>query len=286
MSPFHAAIHRASCALALVALTSLVACSGAVALSPAATQSACDPLAPKPITLGAIVGIGKDAQGTLYVDAANGVFVSNDGTLVRQHVLGSGSSGTSEFLFTFTAPDADVGSAQNLLVETAGATASAMALGPSNSRAFLDQAPAGTTALTLVDASAVSGLPVVNTPNQFRYIADVANGAVLATTAPMNGDTTSDDGGLAIFYGPASGLVERQITSFGESLSGDGSLTFLVGDTPYELAFGQQITSDSGPFGDFTLLGLTPRGGAELAVTLRAPTPEAAPAELSFTCLP
>jgi len=286
MSPFHAAIRRASCALVLAALTPLVACSGAVVLPTAATQSACDPLAPKPITLGAIVGIGKDAQGTLYVDSANGVFVSNDGKLVRQHVLGSGSSGTSEFLFTFAAPDADTGSAQNLLVETAGSTASAMALGPSNSKAFLDQAPAGTTALTLVDASAVSGLPVVNTPNQFQYIADVENGDVLATTTPMNGDATSDDGGLAIFYGPASGLVERQITSFSESLSGNGSLTFLVGDTPYELAFARLVTSDSGSAGNFTLLGLTPRGGAGLAVTLREPTPEATPAELSFTCLP
>ena len=49
----------------------------------AATETACDPLAPKPITLGAIVGVGRDATGTLYVDSASGIFVSVSGEPIR-----------------------------------------------------------------------------------------------------------------------------------------------------------------------------------------------------------
>ena len=85
----------------------------------------------------AVVGVGKDAAGTLYVDAANGVFVSASGKLLRQHVTGSGESGTTESLFSFEAPGDDGSGAQNLLVETTGAAADAMALGPAGSKAFL-----------------------------------------------------------------------------------------------------------------------------------------------------
>ncbi len=66
---------------------------------------ACDPLAPKPITLGAIVGVGTDESGTSYVDATNGVFVSVADGLDRQHVTGSGQSGTTEYLFSFEPPE-------------------------------------------------------------------------------------------------------------------------------------------------------------------------------------
>ena len=47
----------------------------------------CDPTAAGPITPGAIVGVGQDIDGTLYVDAANGVFVRAGGALIRQHLL-------------------------------------------------------------------------------------------------------------------------------------------------------------------------------------------------------
>jgi hypothetical protein len=66
---------------------------------------ACDPLAPKPITLGAIVGVGTAADGMSYVDAANGVFVSSGGELERQHVTGTGQAGATEYLFSFEPPD-------------------------------------------------------------------------------------------------------------------------------------------------------------------------------------
>ncbi len=242
------------------------------------------------------MGVGQDTDGTLYVDAANGIFISAGGTLVRQHVLGTGQSGANEFIFTFGSLTADAGSSErDLLVETTGkttaSTASAMALGPGGARTFLDQSPAGVTTLMLVDPATVSGLAVLNTPNVISYLGDAANGNVVLATVPQSADPTPasggvSDGGLSIFYGPPDDVEERVITAFGESLSGNGAVTFLVGNTSYVLAFGMVQGADAGPFGVFTLEGLTPAGGAEIPVTLRSPTPSLLPAELSFRCLP
>ena len=252
--------------VAFTPLVFLVACTtssgenngdaGSAALGP------CDPLAPKAITLGTIVGVGKDAHGTPYVDSANGIFVSDGTKVVRQHVTGAGSSGTTELLFTFEPPGADSSAARNLLVETNGSAATAMALGPTNSKAFLNQSPAGTTPLTLVDASAVTGMTVVNTPNVVSYVADVANGDVIVATVPMNDDDTSLGGGIAIFYGPPNAVAQRPITSFEESLSGNGARIFVVGGKPYTLAFGVVSAPDAGTFGAFALLSLTLRAAA------------------------
>ncbi len=252
----------------------------------AATASACDPLAAKAITLGAVVGVGTDASGTLYVDAANGIFVSDGGALIRQHVIGTGQSGSNEFLFTFEAPSADATSARNLLVETQGSTASAMALGPPDSKSFLNQSPAGVTSLTLVDAATLAGMTVVNTPNLIDYLADVSNGDVILATVPLNSDSTSTDLGISIFYGPPGAVAQRTITNFQQTLSGNGSLTFQVDGTSYVLAFGMVSSPDAGLFGTFALLGLTPAGGAQMATTLRLPTPTELPSDLAFTCLP
>src|SRR4051812_50057879 len=82
----------------------------------------CDPLAAGPITPGRIVGVGQDADGTLYVDAANGVFVSAGGALIRQRLLGTGPAGANEFIFSFESPAAGAGGpGRGLLGGTAGA---------------------------------------------------------------------------------------------------------------------------------------------------------------------
>ncbi len=230
---------------------------------------------------------------SLYVDAANGVFVSAaGGPLIRQHLLGTGQSGANEFIFTFESPSVDAGASErDLLVETTGSTASAMALGPGGARMFLNQSVAGATTLTVVDASVIAGLPAVNTPSVISYVGDAANGNVVVATIPLDADPTATsggvyDGGLSIFYGPPNDVEERVITAFGETLSGNGTVTFLVGNTPYVLAFGMIQQPDAGPLGAFALEGLTPQGGAEIPVTLRSPTPTTAPADLAFSCLP
>jgi hypothetical protein len=267
-------------------LIALVGCKGSDPGGATAQGTLCDPLTPKPIGLGAVVGVGQDGAGTLYVDSASGVFVSGSGALIRQYVTGSGQSGGNDYIFTFQPAGTDASSARDLLVETAGPTATAMALGQAGARVFLNQSPTGVTPLTLVDAASVSGMPTVNTPNRISYIGDVANGDVVMATVPINSDPTSSDGGLAIFYGPPAAVAQRPITDFQQSLSGNGTLTFLVDGTPYTLAFGMVPGQDAGPLGMFGLMGLTPQGGAEMAVTLRSPTPTTPPPELSFTCLP
>jgi hypothetical protein len=249
----------------------------------AGTQIACDPLEPKAISLGQVVGVGKDAAGTLYVDSANGIFLSDGGKLIRQHVIGTGQSGDHEYTFSFVAPGADYSTERNLLVETTGNTADAMALGP-DGKTFLDQPSSGITMLTLVDPSTANAMPLVNTPNDVLYLADVENGDVLLATRPMNEDTTSSDGGLAMFYGPPAAVAERVITSYQQALSGGGNLTFLVDGTPYVLTFAMVMGPDAGPLGTFTLQSLTPEGGASMAVTLRSPPPTGLPSDLAFTC--
>ncbi len=251
----------------------------------------CDPVAAGPITPVGVVGVGQDAAGTLYVDAADGLFVSVGGALIRQRLLGTGQSGANEFIFTFESPAADAGTLErDLLVETTGSTASAMALGPGGARIFLDQAGAGVTPLTLIDPGTIAGLAAVDTPDVISYVGDAANGDVLVATIPLNDNPTASsggiyDGGLSIFYGPPTDVAQRIITAFDQSLSGNGAVTFLVGNTPYVLAFGMVQQPDAGPLGAFALEGLTPEGGAEIAVTLRSPTPTTPPADLSFTCL-
>lgn len=161
-----------------------------------------------------------------------------------------------------------------------------MSLGPSGSGKT--GAGAGVTALSLVAASTVARMPVVNTPNVIQYVGDVANGNVLVATVPLNQtvastDAAVEDGGLSIFYGPPSAVAQRPIAAFEQSLSGNGSLTFLVEGTPTVLTFGTVPASDT--LGTFALMTLTAQGGAPLAVTLESPTPAALPG-FSFTCLP
>jgi len=290
-----ASLCRAAALVALGLIVPFIACktsNGSAGDSGAgnmAIEVACDPLAPRPITLGAIVGVGQDESGTLYVDSANGIFVSDNGELIRQYVNGTGQSGSTEFIFTFESPGSDASSARTLLVETQGATASAMALGPAGSRAFLGQSDAGVTSLSLVDPATVSGMAVVNTTNVIDYIGDVANGDVVLATVPSSYDSTSTYGGLSVFYGPPNAVAQRTITDFWQTLSSyDGALTFLVDRTPYVLSIGTVPSPDAAPLsgGTLTLEGLKPEGGMQMAVTLRSPTPTALPSGLSFTCLP
>lgn len=250
---------------------------------------ACDPIAGPSTTLGAVVGVGQDSAGTLYVDAANGIFVSSNGSLIRQHVVGTGQSGSNQSVFTFAAPNGDLSSARDLLVETGGANGVTMALGPQG--AGKTQSDAGVAELMVVPPSTVAGMPVVNTPNVIDYVGDAANGDLLVATLPLNAENGPTDGGvydggLSIFYGAFPALAQRTITAFGESLSGTGTVTFLVDGTPMTLAFGNVQALDAGPFGTFTLMGLTTQEGATMAITLRSPTPTAPPAGIIFTCLP
>ena len=147
----------AGCLFWLAAAVAASGCRGSSSLTGATTgtggagavdQTPCDPLAPQPVTIGKILGVGQAADGTLYVAAVNGVFVSHGGTLFRQHVAGTGQSGSTNYLFSVQPADQDGGSSYNLLVNMQGEAATGAALGPSGSRAFLGQTDAGVTTLS------------------------------------------------------------------------------------------------------------------------------------------
>lgn len=254
-------------------------------------ESACDPLAGPPIGLGNIVGVGQDSSGTFYVDAENGVFVSSaDGALIRQQIVGTGQSGT-EYSFSFVPPNEIqlMAITQDLVIETSGGVATSMALGPQGSSKLPDAG--GLVSLQMVPAASITGMPVVNTPNVISYAANAANGDILVAVTPQNVPTGPDDAGiyddgLEIFYGPQNAIAQRRITAFGESLSGNGSVTFMVDGVPYVLPFGNTLSTDGGPLGTFMLGGLSRMGGSTIALTLQTPNPTAFPAAYAFTCLP
>jgi hypothetical protein len=271
---------------ALTAVAAVATVCACTASSSGESQSPCDPLASPPTKLSNILGIGKDAQGTLYVaDSPAGlpsprVFVSGGGNLVRQDVRGSGQAGggagqAAQYTLTFAPRGADAASEEALLLDTQGGMATQMALGPANSKSFLGGP--GETPLTVVDASAVSGLPIVNLPGVVEYVADVSDGTAIVITLPMDAASSAD---FHLFYGTPSAMQERKIVSFDQALSGYPTVAFQVGSQTYTMAIGGTFDPDGGGGpGPGTL----DTGSAMLTFTLRMPTPSTLSA-FSFTC--
>jgi hypothetical protein len=285
-------LHRAT--LLAVATSAIAACTQASpGTSTDGAPSPCDPLAPPPTTLSGILGVGKDGQGTLYVaDEPPGlsearVFVSSGNDLVRQQVIGSGQSGggkgaSAEYTLSFEAPASDGAAAEALLLDVQGGTASQMALGPPDSKAFLGDAGAGITPLTVVDVSAVAGMTIVNLPGVVAYVGDVSDGTAIVVTSPTDVSSSAD---FHLFYGTAGAMLERSIVTFSQALSGYPTITFLVGSTQYTMAI-----SGTGAFDpDAGLLGgpgpgTLDTGSTTLPFTLRMPTPTTL-GGFSFSCL-
>ena len=268
-----------------LAVALLGACSPSSGSSSNASNAStpCDPLAAPPTMLSSVLGVGQDAQGTLYVaDLPSGsdeprVFVSSGGgPLVRQEVYGSGSSGSGQYTLSFGPPGATPAQQQALLLDTSNGTATQMALGPVDSKSFLGGP--GETPLTLVDASTVSGLAITNLPGEVDWVADVTDGTSIVVTSPIEVQSSAD---FHLFYGAADAMVERTITSYNQSLSGYPAIAFLVGSTTYTMTIGGTVPlgdAGTGP-GPVTL----DTGSATLAATLRTPTPTTL-SGFSFTC--
>ena len=247
----------------------------------------CDPLAPAPTTLGTILGVGQDGQGTDYVADQSGcsigrVFVTEGGALERQHVRGSGMRGDGvqgdlDSTFSFEDPS-DAGGSLALLIQARANVVTAMALGPGSSRAFIGDPGATTQPLTVLDKSAVSGLAVHNLPGEVFEAFDVGNGDALVLTAPAENCSDAD---FRLFYGPPSAVVEGVITRFNESLSGATFVTFTMGSTSYDLSVPIVYTADSGPLGTFGPGTLEVDDAGALSVAAR---PAMAIDGLSFLC--
>ncbi len=278
----------------VLACCGAAACGGSTENAPGSSTQAgvsgpCDPLAPSPTTLGSVLGVGKDGQGTLYVgDVAttgeNRVFVSSGGTLVRKDVVGSGGSGgppDAQYTFSFRDPFADISTMRALLINTNDGKATAMALGSgSNPKELLGPATTGDEVLTLVDPSTVAALPIKNLPHVPVYVADASDGTSIVVTWPMDAYGTDD---ARLYYGTPGHMLERPITQYGESLSGDTTVTFTVDAATYSVHFAIEFGDpDAGPLGNPGPVTLD-KGGSTETMTLRMPTP-ATLSGFSFTC--
>jgi hypothetical protein len=276
----------------LVAGAVLIACSSA-STSPSApsAETTCDPLATQPTALATILGVGKDETGILYVADQGGVaaepsivrvFVASDGSLVRQHVIGSGSS-NAEDIETFESPDGST-APRDLAMQIAGGKATSMTLGPEGSaKSRIEGVDAGAAAaLTLVGPTAVQGMPAIDLPGAVSYVADAASGEAIVVTAPLEDDQGS--AAFHLFYGTPGAMVERPIVSFNQSLSGYPSIGFTVGSQTYVMAISSVPAPDGGLFETPGPVTVTPGGGPGVIFTLRMPTPTSV-SGFTFTCL-
>lgn len=282
-----------------------IACAGCSAVSsgtpgsgsasasdPGSTTSnaPCDPLVAPPTTLAMILGVGKDANSVFYVGdvAPNGqdrVFVSRGTALERKDVAGTGG-GNGEYTFSFEDSPGDVAGLRALLIQTSGGKATAMALGPGNSRAFLG-AGSGQVPLMVVSPSEVTSLVVQNLPNVVQHVANVSDGTTIVVVTPMDPYGTAD---FRLFYGKASSMIEYPIVSVNSDDYGE-YISFLAGKTTYNVFFNDPFGIDGGhgpqPGSLYTGTSAgdpafeTPPGA--LTVIERSPTPTTL-SGFSFTC--
>jgi hypothetical protein len=261
-----------------------------------ASAGFCNPLAAHPTKLATLLGVGEDPSGALYVADVGGipteptvvrVFVPSDGSLVRQYVIGSGGNGGStngEDVATFESADGSV-APRDLAIYFAGGTVDSMTLGPESSGKLNAERRDGgtTTPLTLLDATAVRGMPAIDLPGAVQYVADAADGEAIVVTAPLEDDEGS--AAFHLFYGTtAKAMIERPIVSFNQSGSGYPSIGFTVGSAMYTMSI-TSVPSDGGLGEAPGPVMLTNGDGSTVSFTLRLPTPTSL-GGFAFTCLP
>lgn len=199
--------------LVLLASSWLSSCGGGAA-GPGSTP--CDPFAvmTKPITLATVMGVGRDAMGTIYVVDGDGrspsrLFASSGTTLVRQKVGGTGStsdgSGTL-FVLTGGASDAPL----TVEVQVAGGQVTAMGIyrGMLTTKTFAIGSMGES--LQLMSAGDIAGFSLQNLPGTVSaiYVATTADGRWLVVTQPDVDSTPAD---MRVFFGTPDALRERAV---------------------------------------------------------------------------
>ncbi len=207
--------------------------------SNSSTAGPCNPLAPPPTSLTNVVGAGKDATGKVYVldEPRQGygyrLLVTSGSSLVREHVSGSGETGTGDGTMhdsvEFTDPGADTSTTQTLFFDTTSDRVTSMALGSDDASSGQKGGVPNET-LTLVDSSGVSGLTVVNLPRTVWTLSDVSDGSVLLLTlAGDDGDDGEGSASAALFYGPPGHVQQAAIDHLSQSGTGDIYVSFTIG---------------------------------------------------------
>jgi hypothetical protein len=194
----------------------------------------CDPLAPapKPIALADILGIGKSANGTIYVADQSGstqrVFVSDaSGTLVRQHTSGGGSSSDEngiQYIFTVTDPASPF--VLEVYVPKSGAIRMGVLQGTLPDRKSFVIGQEGEE-LTVLASSAIANMPLRNFPGTMvaEYIATLPDGQLILVTRPADDVSYAD---FRVFLGPVGAVAERKVFQVSRAL--DGGSTHVIFD--------------------------------------------------------
>ena len=220
-------VRPATLLLAVTAVLLAAGCQGEDA-----GDTPCDPLAAQPeaIVLGEILGVGRDAGGTLYLvdetDSASigRVFISEGDALVRRRVLGGGTSnvsGVSARTLTIEAPEP-----LRLLIEM-GPSETRMALSRSEGRDLrIDDLGSDAELLEVLDEDALEGLELRNLPGnvEIEYLVETERGELLLVVRPADEELDYDD--FRLFFGPPTGLLEREVASVERQR--DGGTTHIL----------------------------------------------------------
>jgi hypothetical protein len=191
----------------------------------------CNPfaLAPKPIALATVIAAGKAADGTIYaadeldVSPYQRVFVSDaGGTLVRQHISGSGTSSESGgMVYDFgAAVPADPFVLQ--IEKSAGAVRMGVFQGGLKDRKSFTIGVDGEE-LTVLPSGALAGMAVRNFPGDVyvEYITTLSDGRWLLVTRPAEDWSYND---FRLFLGPVDRIAEHAVSNAARALDG-GSTT-------------------------------------------------------------
>jgi hypothetical protein len=269
--------HRALGVLA--ASAALGSCGGGAALPPNASK-ACDPLAdePQPIALGKVLGVGRDANGILYVidQPSQGearLFVSDAMTLTRRPVAGTGSGsrpgGGSFEIVTSGSGDAQL----SVQIETdmAGTVAMGVVHGALATKTFTIGMQGET--LTVLGADALKGYTLQNLPGTIyvEYDATLADGRTMVVTRP-DVDWSYSDFRVFLSTASTSPLLERKVVNVGR-----GSFTDILFDLDGTQAKAH-FSSDLAPGSSTLMVG---PDSFELTVM----PPGTRPVGLTFLCL-
>lgn len=261
----------------MVLSAALAACTTSPSSSGGASLTACDPLAAvqHPIALGTILGVGRDAAGTLYVVDQSGsdqrVFVSSQGALTRQRVAGSGMVGA---LYVFTVMDHDPEFTLELSTE-GGTTRMGVVTGPFNGKSFVIGQEGEE--LSVLAADSIAGMPLHNLPGTVlvEYAAALPDQRVMVVTRPQDDWSYAD---FRLFLGRPGALDERKVTKVTRALDGGSTTIEFVLDGGKAVASFPVVSSPDGGFapGQATLAV----GGATSDLTRLDGPPDAA----SYRC--
>lgn len=214
---------------------------------------ACDPLTPHelPVTLGTVLGVGKDSAGKTYLadevttpSQTDRVFVSDGSSLFRKRVTGSGQNGggaDTDYSLSFE----DGANTPALLIQIRGGKTTGMGLG-SGGKQFFGDPGAVTTDLTVEDPKVVQDFTLRNLPGDvtIEYVAKVDGGEALVVTRPTDDWTYTD---FRLFFGGLSTMDELPVKNVTRARSGGTTIEFFVADATWVATF--PFTIAPGPDG-------------------------------------